>query len=221
MTSLADRLEQIKAGAAQDAKKYGPLEEKLLEFAAELQRVFDIYAEIVPGDRPEMRHLVTGPRYLRFENSMMLSFWFDGDGVKVFGEEPQTYRDPQSLEDFLVEFVSDSAFRHAIHIYNQRDAEDVYCFLRQRTPFEPYAGDLLSVVSNEDHRRLVDAQVGAKLIVDVLLNDATNWSDASLFQFLVSAGHVLKIGEQGIDASMLPRVKVSGTKIEPFPGRWK
>ena len=76
-----------------------PFDDVLNQFVATLTGEAPyVGAAIEKGQRPQMRSLVTWPRYRRDERTIMLTFWWDGTTMKVLDERD---RPPFSSPDLV------------------------------------------------------------------------------------------------------------------------
>lgn len=173
------------------ANPYDPV---LREFAKNLEAINEwVQVRIEVGDRPELRYLVTGPRFRLFETSMMQSFWISEDTLKIFGAEPRLLNSPEELETYLVAFLKFSEFRTTLEEYERRCKEPVYASLRRRGLFDLYRGDVLVVVSPDDQRRLAEAEAGATFELQVPLDNPAEYDETLQHRYLESGGFGIRL----------------------------
>jgi hypothetical protein len=123
---------QSKAVAIAEQKTPGPVQpfdDVLKQFVNGLAAASPhVGAAIDRGEDPlhASRSFVTWPRCRRDERTIMLSFWWDGSGLTVTGDnERKQFKTTDELQAYLLNFLSNTEFPRTMWLYKQRCAEPV------------------------------------------------------------------------------------------------
>jgi hypothetical protein len=141
MTTFQDRVKHTLARVGPQDESAGgrsaPFDQVLQEFVDALTAAEPyVGAAIERGHHPQMRTFVTWPRSRRDQRTIMLTFWWDGTTMKVLNEPNRPpFESPQSLGDYLVEFLEQSAFPTTLAEYRSLWGQDVYGYLRTKASY--------------------------------------------------------------------------------------
>lgn len=157
-----------------------------------------VHAIIEKGPHPQVRSLVTSPRYRRDQRTYMLRFWLEGQRLKPmndWGDAPYL-ASTEDLENYLLDFFNLPAFQSALATYEHLCAEDVDAFLRTGRMEDIGPNDVLVLVPAMEQKRLVEATPGTSLDMSVLLEDrfpTTGAYEPDIPYVLSSAGAGMQI----------------------------
>jgi hypothetical protein len=220
MATLQDRIKRTLArldphGA--DSGAMTPFDDVLNQFVATLTSEAPyVGAAIEKGQRPQMRSLVTWPRYRRDERTIMLTFWWDGTTMRVLDERDRPpFSSPDDLSDYLVDYLEKSPFLETLAEYDRRCKEDVDGFLRTENLVDGTPNDVMVVVQAADQKRLAEAVPGSMVnlvVVPERLPSTGEYSDKAGYRYLSSAGYGVRVITHGLAGG---KVHLSGEVMGP------
>jgi hypothetical protein len=183
---------------AQAGGNMAPFDQVLREFAETLAAEQpSLGAAIEQGHHPRMRMLVTWPRTRRDERTIMLTFWWDGTTMKALDEKgTPTFDSPDAVGDYLLAFLTTSAFPATLAEYKARCDEDVYGYLRKAASAEASPSDVTVLVSASEQRKLAEAKLGEMITLEVepqLGPHETPYQHSTGYACLVSGGYILNL----------------------------
>lgn len=219
MSNFADRIKSKLPRPSEETGREGPangeFERVLDEFAETLNREWpSVHASVVQEPMRHMRTLVTRPKLRRDERSLMLTFSFDRDAVRVVNEPTQRLASPEALRDFLLSFLESPGFQATLAAYAHRAAEDIDGFLRTDKFNVLTRDDVLVIVARADQERLATAQPATALTLDVKPEEhpATGrYGTTRRYTVLASAGFGLRIARHSLTAEGL--IRLEGTVL--------
>ncbi|WP_437279367.1 hypothetical protein WME90_02070 [Sorangium sp. So ce375] len=149
------------------------------------------------------------PKYRRDVSTMLLTFWLDGDSVRVMNMNGTTFHEPEKLGAFLADFVEQSAFPATVDEYRRLQSKDVHGMLRVRGISQNDPADVPVLVGASEHnemaKRVLDRQLGTPHGIRVVLEEhptKARFDAATEYACLDSAGFGLRIvGGVQVDAS--------------------
>ena len=220
MTTFQDRIKEPLARVDPRSAGNGPaapFDQVLEEFVQTLvAEEPSVGAAIEKGHQPQMRSLVTWPRYRRDERAIMLTFWLHGTTMKVLNEkELAPFESPEAVRDYLVDFLENSAFPLILAEYETRCNEDLDGFLRTTSLREASPKDAMVVVSAADQKTIATAPAGTtiNLHVEPQRVPGTAEYDASRkYAYLLSGGYGLRLIRHGLAGG---KVHLSGEVMAP------
>lgn len=216
MATFQERIKQtlarVDSRRATDSAPAAPFDGKLKEFVRTLMEAEPyVGAAIEIGHLPQMRSFVTWPRYRRDERSIMLTFWWDGTAMKVVNEvNREPFNSPDTLSDYLVNFLENSAFPETLAWYERRCKEDVDGFLRMTSLIDADPDDVMVIVHAADQKKLAEAQPGAVLNLTVQpepVAGTAQYAERGTYKYLNSGGFGLRLTRH---ASSDGKIQLSG-----------
>lgn len=215
-----DRIKAI-ASAAEPADPSSPLIQTIEDFRATLNETPWIRAELHTMAHPRRRTLFVYPKYRRDVSAMLLTFWLEGDSVRVGSE---TFHDPEQLGAFLADFVERSAFPDTVDEYRRLQGENVQGMLRVRGLSQNDPADVPVLVDAAEHnamaKRVLDKQIDTPHVIRVVIEDhptKARFDPGTEYACLDSAGFGLRIvGGIQVDAGF-PSGKVLRLHGELLP----
>ena len=221
MPTFQDRIKstlaRVTPGAGANQGPTAPFDEVLNEFVDTLmaERPY-VGAAIETGHLPAMRALVTWPRLLRDERSIMLTFWWEGTAMRVLDENnQQPLTTPDALRDYLINFLANSAFPTTLMEYERRCKEDVDGFLRARSFTDASPEDVSVVVRAADQEKIANAAPGTHLNLELVperLPSTAEYSGSVPYPYLISGGFGMKTVKHGMAGG---KIHFSGVVMGP------
>jgi hypothetical protein len=194
--------EQVRAAVAsaqaapntEPAQRYQAV---LNEFIAGLKDV-DVGARIKQGRDPRKLTFYLFPLHRPARVNLMLTFFLNGEGIVVSGENPTPLNSPEELQRWLLTYVQSPTFVESLNLLRQEAEMPVEARLRVDSNAEYAAGDVLVAVTPTDQERLDNVGVGSEveLVVErVVFPGNRQFADPPRYAALDSAGLFVTIDE--------------------------
>lgn len=130
-----------------------------------------VNAWVEEGRRVEVWYFKTAPRYRPRDGTVMIGLHDEGNYALIFGEGERKFQTREELDEYLIRFYKGRGFQQTLQSYKEiGDEEPAIGVLRVHSLDNGVDGDTSVMLEPAEHKRLVDAEVGAHLELMALLD---------------------------------------------------
>lgn len=185
----------------------------VLEQFADTLRTLGIGARIEALADPRKLGVWLHPKHRPGRGSHLLTFFFDGDAIIAFGNEPTRLPEPDLLEAWLLEFVKKPAFVESLGILREEATLPVEGQLRVNDDGRRHEQDMVVTVTAQNQEALDALAIAAPALLEVERAEFPGnpqFMAQPAYALLDSAGIVVRVQTTRLRGA---RLDIQGTRI--------